>query len=153
MAFLHSVTAKVPEFDVELDPGRLGGWGDTLFSWQLKAAGFRLRGVFDNPIEHHFNPSRLSRAAFLAAARVQGRCHAYVNYHWHHAWRPSGREALKEVGQLAKLRLLRDPPPDEGIDEMELRLVARIHEAVQWFIESRRPRRYEKHGLRRLPSR
>lgn len=152
MAFLRSVIAKVPEFDVELDPGRLGGWGDTLFSWQLKAAGFRLKGVFDHPIEHHFNPSRLSRAAFLSAARVQGRCRAYVDYHWHHARRPSVRQGLKALARLAKLRATNYPPAPEGADDEELRWVEMIHEIFQWAIERRRPRRYQKHGLRRLPN-
>jgi hypothetical protein len=117
----------------------------------LKAAGFRLKGVFDHPIEHHFNPSRLSRAAFLNAARVQGRCRAYVNYHWHHARRPSIRQALKSFARLTNLRVRGHPPAKEGISEEELRSVETIHELVQWTIERRRPRRYEKHGLRRLP--
>jgi glycosyltransferase involved in cell wall biosynthesis len=152
MAFLRSVTAKVPEFDVELGAGRLGGWDETLFSWQLKAAGFRLKGVFDHPIEHHFNPSRLSRTAFLSSARVQGRSRAYVDYHWHHARRPSVREALKSLGGLVKLRVRSYPPAREGIGEEELRSVEILHEIAQWARERQRPRHYEKHGLRRLPN-
>ena len=51
--------AKVPGFDVEL--GRLKGLGnfeDTLFSWQLLAAGYKLVGALDVAVEHHFDLTR-----------------------------------------------------------------------------------------------
>ena len=45
MAFRREVSSRVPGFDEELDAGRLGFAGDTLFSLQLHLAGFRLLGV------------------------------------------------------------------------------------------------------------
>jgi glycosyltransferase involved in cell wall biosynthesis len=152
MAFVRSVIQKVPAFDVELDPGRLGAWGDTLFARQLGAAGFRLKGAFDHPIEHHFSAARLSRAAFLRAARIQGRCYAYVQHHWHHEVRQAPRrEWLRKVVGLARLRWDRaHAPATEGVAEAELALVAGLSIERQWLIECRRPRNYEKHGLKRL---
>ena len=152
MAFMRTVTAMVPEFDVELDPGRLGGWGDTLFSWQLREAGFRLLGAFDHSVEHHFAESRLSRASFLGAARMQGRCHAYVQYHWQHGfrWAPM-RHLSKKLLSLAKLRLTSmGQHSAEGVSEAELGLVASIHVEWQWLRERKRPRNYDRRGLKRV---
>ena len=44
MAFARRVLDKVPGFDRELGPGGLGFCDDTLFSLQLRTAGFRLAG-------------------------------------------------------------------------------------------------------------
>jgi len=152
MAFLRSVTAKVPQFDVELDPGRLGGWGDTLFSWQLREAGFRLLGAFDHSIEHHFDESRLSRPNLLRAARIQGRCHAYVLYHWQHGFLPAPvprvLRKLPAAGRLWLRNMTQDP--EGGATEQELTFVASIYIELQWLRERRRPRNYDKRGLRRL---
>jgi glycosyltransferase involved in cell wall biosynthesis len=151
MAFLRTITRQVPEFDVELDPGRLGGWGDTLFSWQVREAGYRLKGAFDHAIEHHFDESRLSRSRLLDAARVQGRCHAYVLHHWQHGVRPAPvRNCLRHLLSLTKLRLSRLSRQAEGVPEPELIHVAQIHIERQWMIESRRPRNYERRGLKRV---
>ena len=152
MAFVRTVLAKVPEFDVELDPGRLGGWGDTLFSWQLREAGFRLLGVFDHAVEHHFAESRLSRPSFLRAAEVQGRCHAYVLHHWQHGARPAPvLHLLNDLLRLSRLRLIRTRQHSiEGAPESELALVASIYIEWQWLRERRRPRNYDRRGLKRV---
>jgi len=60
------------------------------------------------------------------------------------------RVKSSRLGRLARLRARGYPPAQEGIDEEELRPVATVHEIVQWTRERRRPRHYEKHGLRRL---
>src|SRR5262249_44378174 len=64
MAVARRVFERVPQFDPELGPGALGGWGDTLFSYQLVKAGFRLVAAFDVVADHQPDPDRLSRAAF-----------------------------------------------------------------------------------------
>jgi glycosyltransferase involved in cell wall biosynthesis len=152
MAFVRSVTAKVPEFDVELDPGRLGAWGDSLFSWQLREAGFRLQGAFDHEIEHHFAECRLSRSSLLRAARIQGVCRAYVSHHWQHESRPGfSRRLVRRLLSLAKLRAkgMRRQSA-EGVPMSELEAVESIWLERQWIQEHRRPRHYAKRGLRRV---
>jgi len=150
MAVVRTVLSKVPGFDVELDPGRLGAWGDSLFSWQVREAGFRLRGAFDFAIEHHFDETRLSRASLLRAARVQGVCRAYVAHHWHHESRPgSARRLLRRLLDLAKLRM-RNRVSAEGVPMAELQLIESIWLERQWMHESRRPRNYTRRGLTRI---
>ena len=65
MAFHRRVLAKVPAFDVELGPGRLGFQDDVLFSKQLERAGYRIQRRFDVRVEHHFDFDRLLRKSFL----------------------------------------------------------------------------------------
>jgi len=152
MAFVRSVLAKVPAYDVELGPGRLGAWDDTLFSWQLKATGFRLLGAFDHFVEHHFAESRLSRASLLQAAQIQGRCYAYVLHHWQHgSHHAPKRQLLRKLPSLARLHLANNimQPSREGASESDLLLVASFYTDWQWLREHKRPRNYERRGLKR----
>src|SRR5262245_13280281 len=84
MAFGRHVLASVPGFDPELGPGALGQGADSLFSWQLVRAGFRIRPALDVAVEHHFDPARLTRTSFLATAARRGRTYAYQRWHWMH---------------------------------------------------------------------
>jgi glycosyltransferase involved in cell wall biosynthesis len=86
MVFHRRVLEKVPGFDIELGPGAAArGFGEeTLFSRQLKAAGYRITGLFDVRVEHHFDLSRLTKGGLLDAARKMGRTDAYLEYHWSH---------------------------------------------------------------------
>lgn len=86
MAFHRRVLAKVPRFDTELGPGPegLGNFEDTMFSWQLLAAGYKLVGALDVAVEHHFDLTRLARENLMDLARKMGRSHAFVFYHWRH---------------------------------------------------------------------
>ena len=84
MAFSKDVLAKVDTFDTETDAGALGFCGDSLFSWQLKEAGFRIGSALNVTVEHHFQKSRLRRTSFLAAAKKYGQSFAYLAYHWKH---------------------------------------------------------------------
>jgi glycosyltransferase involved in cell wall biosynthesis len=82
MAFSAAVLTKVPAFDPELGPGALGLGEDTLFSWQLLRAGYRVKLLKEVIVEHHFNVSRLAPQAFIMRARSMGRSIAYLTYHW-----------------------------------------------------------------------
>jgi glycosyltransferase involved in cell wall biosynthesis len=86
MAFHRRVLEKVPGFDIELGPGpeALGTCEETLFSWQLLEAGYKLIGAFDIAVEHHFDIKRLTAEGLIDFARNLGRSHAYVFHHWQH---------------------------------------------------------------------
>jgi len=84
MAFDRAVLDRVPGFDVELGPGGLGFNGETLLTWQLLAAGYKLAGALDIVVEHHFDPSRLTRTGMIDLARKMGRSHAFTFHHWDH---------------------------------------------------------------------
>jgi len=105
MAFHRRVLEKVPAFDLELGPGPdgLGNFEDILFSWRIKAAGYRLRGALTTAVEHHFELDRLSIESVLESARRFGRSHAYVFHHWEH--RRSRLAVLRGLGLATRLRL------------------------------------------------
>lgn len=145
MAIARHVLRQVPGFDPELGPGRLGLWEDTLFTAQLIRAGYRLSFVPSARVEHHFDPTRLSRQSFLAHARAQGRSSAYVAWHWEHAERgETSRYAFGYRLRLLAKRLLhlRACAEPEGIPTWEMDLVCGIAFADQLRLERRRPRAY-----------
>jgi glucosyl-dolichyl phosphate glucuronosyltransferase len=84
MAFTRASFEKVGPFDVNLGPGALGFADETLFSFQLVRAGFRLIGRLQTTVTHLFDMSRLGRSAILAAATRMGRSRAYLFHHWEH---------------------------------------------------------------------
>jgi hypothetical protein len=84
MAFHRHVLDRVPGFEVELGPGALGFYDETLFSLQLMAAGYNLVGAMETSVEHHFDLSRLTRKGMIDLARKMGRSHAFVFHHWEH---------------------------------------------------------------------
>ena len=98
MAVARKVLDKVPEFDPELGPGRSGLWEDTLFSLQLKRAGYRLGMVENATAEHHFEPFRLSRESFMQRAYNEARSSAYVAWHWKH------QDNIASVRRIARAR-------------------------------------------------
>ena len=153
MAFARRVLDRVPRFDPELGPGRLGLWEDTLFSSQIRHAGFRLAASADAVVYHHFDHSRLSRASFLAHARNQGRSSAYVAWHWEHDRSTSTltQSAHFRMRLLAKRCL--EPSAcrqAEGITKWEMDLACGIAFADQLRRERRRAPAYEKFGTRKL---
>ena len=160
MAFSRRVLEKVPAFDTELGPGRpgfaLGFADDTLFSFQLKEAGFRFHGAWDAKVEHHFDVSRLSREALRNRALQQGRSMAYVWHHWLHATQSatSLRLALRKA-QLGVLQLRsgkNNSTKVEGCSLLEAQLLENIGFYRQFPIEARRPRQYSRRGLVKLDS-
>ena len=150
MGFHRSVLRQVPAFDPELGAGALGFGEDTLFSWQLDEAGFRLRSVPEALVEHHPEPERLLRSEWLAAARGRGRRSAYLLHHWQH--RRLRTPWIRSWFLAAKLRLRRfvQPPPlldAEGCPPWELSYVGGIELCRHFLLEEKRPRNYAEHGL------
>lgn len=150
MAFGRYVREKVPAFDLELGPGALGFADETLFSYQLKEAGYRLATAYETEVEHHFDPSRLTREAFLRRAAGQGRCDGYVSYHWRHETLSNARKyILRQSLRLRYWRFRRRAAyrPEQGPPQWEMIILYYIALHQQYLIEQRRPRNYDKHGL------
>lgn len=149
MAVSRKVFSKVPGFDPELGGGGLGFCEDGLFAAQLLKAGFRFTDRFDVRIIHHPDPSRLLRSSWLDAAERRGYSHAYRGHHWEH-WncRLGWLKILKARRRLAKWRAAHpDHIRDEGCLMEELELVFSLGVVTGHLRESRRPRKYPKHGL------
>lgn len=82
MAFRRDVLEHVPGFDVEVGAGQLGFCEDTLFTIQLRNAGYRLKAVREAEVEHHFESERLSRSAWQRRMKGEGRSYAHILYHY-----------------------------------------------------------------------
>lgn len=152
MAISREVLKKVPGFDPELGGGGLGFCEDGLFASQLKAAGFRFAKRLDVCIEHHPDPSRLSRESWLAAAEKRGISYAYRGHHWEHWGCRFGRTRyLKASLELFAWRLKNSGRiREEGCDEIEMDLVYKRAMVLGHVAEHRKPRKYERHGLVKL---
>lgn len=163
MAISRHVLEKVPAFDPDLGPGTdVGALEDTLFSLQLRVAGFRLESAFDVVAEHHFDLGKLTRASFLRAAAARGRAISYIRYHWNHEpryvwthrrsalqiWRNERVVLAKRLLELHVGRLFRrSVRRNEGISRWEFYLVNHIHQIRQFLTDRGSPRNYEEYGL------
>lgn len=149
MAFRRAVLERVPGFDAALGPGALGFSDDTLFSQQLRAAGFRIVPS-EAAVEHHFQAERLSRASLLDAARKRGETKAYVAHHWEHrvVRAPAARMAHKWL-QVALWRRAhpQETAAPEGLPPGELYNLEAYHFYRRTLTERTAPRLYEKHAL------
>lgn len=150
MAVSRDVLAMVPWFDPELGPGALGFEDETLFSRQLREAGFKIVGAPDARLEHHFDPDRLDRARLLDSAWRHGRSGAYVRHHWMHEAIPeAARRYLRAaVGMMgyrwsARARQMRGEPCTES----ELRRLSEWGDIAQYVRERRRSRNYDRRGV------
>jgi GT2 family glycosyltransferase len=153
MAVSRRVFERIGGFDPELGPGITGGGEESLLSWQIKQAGFRLVGAADVQIEHHLNPDRLCYKNWTKAADLKGQTRAYLRHHWEHA--PLHFARLAHWFYSAKLafrrRLAPAKAPDaEGIEPWELSYIESAAMCARFLQESRRPRNYEYHGLKKL---
>jgi glucosyl-dolichyl phosphate glucuronosyltransferase len=147
MGFARHVTKSVPAFDPELGPGQIGFGEEILFSGQLVEAGYRIEFAKGAEVEHHFDPRRLSRKSFLAAAKAYGRSNAYLCHHWSHETRRWTRlHVYKMHALLAWFRLRHGKPAMEGIEELEMGMRSYLHFCEHYLIERRRPRNYARHG-------
>jgi glycosyltransferase involved in cell wall biosynthesis len=82
MAFSRRLYTVVGEFDPELGPGALGFYDETIYTWRLLRAGFRLKAELGVSVEHHFDRDRLTRPTLLKMARRMGESEAFIEYHW-----------------------------------------------------------------------
>ena len=156
MACARSVLEKIAGCDVELGPGGPCGFGeDTLFSEQLRRAGFRVVDVLDATVEHHFSPQRLERENWLQAARKMGRTDAYFSHHWWHArWSHPYWALVKATLRLAVCRLRSPSGTPATTDPALPRLAdATRHFAAcrQYLTERNRPVRHMRGDAARQP--
>ena len=110
---------------------------------------------FDAVVEHHFDDSRLTHSAFLAAAQCRGRCLAYLKHHWkQEPVTGSRRKLAMRFLELSKQRFASGHrnEGDEGISEFEMDLVQDFHFHKQYLAEKRHPFKYTKRGLVKLVS-
>ncbi len=150
MAIARRVLDKVPAFDEELGPGALGLWEDTLYSMQLRQAGYRLAMARNATVEHHFEPQRLTRAAFVKRAISEARSSAYVAWHWQHESETiSSRKTAEYRLKLLVKRLLHGDflAANEGIPEWYLNLLMGIEYSRYLKALRGQPRNYELRGL------
>ncbi len=150
MAFARHVLEQVPEFDVNLGPGALGFGDDTLFTFQLKQAGYRVVAALDVSVEHHFDPSRLTRKSHLQAAEKFGRTRAYLAYHWQHEKASNPRLYLvKRSLRLIYWRIRRrsQNAAAEGIPLWEKNILMDIYFYKQYLQEQTKARLYDRNGL------
>ena len=150
MIFSREVVKKVPAFDNELGAGALGFHEESLFSYQLERAGYRLTPAFDVVVEHHFDESRLLREYWLESAEKMGRSDAYWTHHWEHD--DIEKPELQLAGAEQRLSEWRREHVDEcrvseGMCEDELALVRDVSFYQQYLIERTRPRNYDQFGL------
>jgi len=153
MAFSRNVLTKVPGFDVKLGAGAIGFGEDTLFSLQLKQANYKIVTAFDAQVEHHFDPSRLSRSSLLHRAIGEGQFLAYLAHHWEHREVPHAPILL--IKRHLRLRFWRakrrsECVAQEGISAWEMMVLQGIGFYERYIIERQRPRNYKKYGLVKL---
>ena len=145
MAVAREVFDRVPGFDPELGAGALGFGEETLFARQLLDAGFRLTGAPGAIVEHHFDPSRLTRGSWLESARKRGEKAAYIAHHWE----GRGDDGAALGRWLASARLLygraRRPADvfrEDGCAEWEMLLVRDLHYRRALAAMRAAPRKY-----------
>jgi glycosyltransferase involved in cell wall biosynthesis len=149
MGFSRSVLNDVPSFDPELGPGARGFSDDHLFALQLLAAGYDLHDMTHLCVDHHFDPSRLTRKAWLAAAEDHGASRAYVGHHWEH-WgcRLTRLRLQKSLLELSIWRLSHpEQMASEGCCETELQLVSQCSTLRHHLEERFKVPNYDYHGL------
>jgi hypothetical protein len=146
MGLARRVLEKVPQFNVELGPGVLGYYGDSLFALQLLAAGYRILAVRNAEVEHHFDADRLKSASVISAARKMGQSEAYVHHHWRqgtiltynwwHAIRQTAVYTLYRIFRPARWACEENPP------YWALHAIMAYWFTYQYHIEKKKPRAY-----------
>jgi len=121
---------------------------DTLYSYRLVKAGFRLVLRHDIVTEHHVDASRFTRAGLTGQAALRAEFHAFEIRHWSD-WQPRFPHLrwLRARWRLARYRAgLGGPLTDDNLTLAEMRL---MQEVAFWpaFIRRRdEPFRYAAEG-------
>jgi glucosyl-dolichyl phosphate glucuronosyltransferase len=152
MAFSRKILDTVPSFDTELGAGALGFCEDTLFSWQLRKAGFKISEASDAKVIHHLDVSRILRSNWLSAAKARGRSLAYLLHHWEHGQIGAPKLVATYLSMKLRLRRVVQPPPaldQEGVPLWEMSYVMDIDRCRQFAVERSRPRHYGQFGLKK----
>ena len=151
MAVRREALWAIGGFDPELGPGVTNGGEESLVSWQLQRAGYRIVAAPEAEVEHHCSPSRLQYSAWIQAARLKGEARAYQLHHWHHQRIFLPR--LRAGWLMAKLALRRSlrprrTPEAEGIAPWELSYVEELSTCQRYARERRRARHYAPGAIR-----
>jgi glycosyltransferase involved in cell wall biosynthesis len=153
MAIARRVLERVPAFDVELGPGALGFFDETLFSQQLLEAGYRIAAALDVEVEHHPDPNRFTISGFVDVAAKLGRSSAYHFHHWRHGRVRLLYCKLLVLGLTLWLRRIAAALPGRLIDAPArgyLLNVFHFHFHAQYARERRRAPNYDYRGLRKV---
>lgn len=149
MAFTRELGDRIP-FDPELGTTYYPGAEDVLVYVQALEAGFRIRGITDAQVRHHFDPSRLDIARLERLAEGRGRCDAYYFHHWLHV--EQDFTALRLVKHAALWALSMARARGNRYDERALS----ARRSIAFHREMRRlrntPRRYSHRGIGLLSS-
>ncbi len=152
MGIHRRVFELIDGFDEELGPGASGFGEETLLWMQMKEAELRIKPVYDTFVTHYPDPSRLTRANWLATAARYGRTRAYLAYHWEHAHVPCpALQAYFVRLKLSLRRLMCRPalPDAEGCPAWEMSYLVQIESLMRYIEESHKPRNYQRRALRR----
>jgi GT2 family glycosyltransferase len=151
MAVRRKALLAVGGFDPELGPGVTNGGEESLLSWQMQRAGYRIVAAPEAEVEHHCSPTRLHYSAWVQAAQLKGESRGYQLHHWHH--RQIRFPALRAAWISAKLKLRRSlrarpAPQAEGIPAWELSYLEEIATCRRFVRERLRPRHYALDAVR-----
>jgi len=157
MAVSRSVFDVVPGFDPKLGAGTdsLGFHEETLFSFQLQRAGFRLVMALDVSVEHHPQADRLQYAVYADTMAKQGRSDAYLDHHWRHTTPTRARSLAALAVWTIRLGTYRLWPPRrraataEGMAPQEMTIRRRIAYHRKMLRVHGTPRRYDRLSHRR----
>jgi glycosyltransferase involved in cell wall biosynthesis len=82
MAMSRGCFDSVGAFDPALGPGALGLSEEVLLDRQIRCKGGRIQFAAGAVVEHHFDPKRLERPAWIRHAKASGNSNAYIFHHW-----------------------------------------------------------------------
>ncbi|MDT0186470.1 glycosyltransferase family 2 protein [Microbacterium sp. ARD31] len=144
MALRRDIGTLIP-FDPMLGTARYPGAEDVLVYVQALEAGYRVVGVSDAAVTHHFDAARLDADRLEALAAGYGRCDAYFFHHWLHAQYSLSR--MRIAKQTMRLHYARVRARGNRFDERVL--AARRALAFHREMRSLRgtPRRYDYRGV------
>lgn len=145
MAIQRRAFDTIGTFDTRIGPGITAGGEESLLSWQLKQAGYRIVGRLDVAVEHHLSPSRLLYGSWLRTTKLQGDARAYLRYHW---WHRDIQNPLRTYWFLAvklwlrRLATRRYAATDEGMPPWEMSYREDMAACLYFRREQQQPRKY-----------